>query len=113
MERQSSRVMNVDEMEMSEDYTCVIAHGPNPRKTHIFDNCVVEKCGVAFWGMPRDEGGSNGGNFLSFCHSCKRSLGEGKDIFMYRSVLKSQLSLIMRNKIHLINFGLVCISVDM
>lgn len=86
MERQSSRVINVDEMEMSEDYTCVIAHGPNPRKTHIFDNCVVEKCDGAFWEIPRDEGSSNGGDFLSFCHSCKRSLEEGRDIFMYRFV---------------------------
>ncbi|KAE8715172.1 RNA-directed DNA polymerase (Reverse transcriptase), Ribonuclease H [Hibiscus syriacus] len=32
----------VTEMELSEDYTCVISHGPNPRTTHIFDNCVVE-----------------------------------------------------------------------
>lgn len=89
MERQSSRAMNVDEMEMSEDYTCVISHGPNPRKTHIFDNCVVEKCEGAFLEMPRDEGSTNGGDFLSFCHSCKRSLGEGRDIFMYRLVLIS------------------------
>ncbi|MCD7463487.1 hypothetical protein HAX54_050725 [Datura stramonium] len=35
------------EMESSEDYTCVINHGPNPRTTHIFDNCIVESyCGV-------------------------------------------------------------------
>ncbi|KAJ4760382.1 hypothetical protein LUZ62_070757 [Rhynchospora pubera] len=84
MERQSSRVMNVDEMEMSEDYTCVFSHGPNPRKTHIFDNCVVEKCGDAFWEMPREVSRANGGDFLSFCHSCKRSLEENRDIFMYR-----------------------------
>ncbi|XP_020591701.1 protein MARD1-like [Phalaenopsis equestris] len=32
------------EMELSEDYTCVISYGPNPKKTHIFDNCVVESC---------------------------------------------------------------------
>ncbi|XP_016577279.2 FCS-Like Zinc finger 10-like [Capsicum annuum] len=32
------------EMESSEDYTCVISHGPNPRTTHIFDNCIVERC---------------------------------------------------------------------
>jgi zinc-finger of the FCS-type, C2-C2 len=100
MERQSSRVMNVDEIEMSEDYTCVIAHGPNPRKTHIFDNCVVDKCGGAFWEMPRDEGRSNGGDFLSFCHLCKRSLGEGRDIFMYRLVLKSQLSILKKKLIY-------------
>ncbi|KAK4717481.1 hypothetical protein R3W88_015819 [Solanum pinnatisectum] len=33
-----------DEMESSEDYTCVITHGPNPKTTHIFDNCIIESC---------------------------------------------------------------------
>lgn len=36
------------EMELSEDYTCVISYGPNPKKTHIFDNCVVERCSEGF-----------------------------------------------------------------
>ncbi|KAK8933831.1 hypothetical protein KSP39_PZI015399 [Platanthera zijinensis] len=56
------------EMELSEDYTCVISYGPNPKKTHIFDNYVVE----------------SSEDFLSFCHGCRKSLGQGKDIFMYR-----------------------------
>ncbi|XP_055831233.1 uncharacterized protein LOC129900308 [Solanum dulcamara] len=33
-----------DEMESSEDYTCVMIHGPNPKTTHIFDNCIIESC---------------------------------------------------------------------
>ncbi|EMS62216.1 hypothetical protein TRIUR3_26044 [Triticum urartu] len=33
------------EMAMSEDYTCVISRGPNPRTRHIFDDCIVESCG--------------------------------------------------------------------
>ncbi|KAL0921636.1 hypothetical protein M5K25_008729 [Dendrobium thyrsiflorum] len=36
------------EMELSEDYTCVISYGPNPKKTHIFDNYIVESCGDGF-----------------------------------------------------------------
>lgn len=37
--------LSASEMELSEDYTCVITHGPNPKTTHIFDNCiVVENC---------------------------------------------------------------------
>ncbi|KAF8401720.1 hypothetical protein HHK36_012666 [Tetracentron sinense] len=36
--------LSASEMELSEDYTCVISHGPNPKTTHIFDNCVVESC---------------------------------------------------------------------
>lgn len=36
--------LTLTEMELSEDYTCVITHGPNPKTTHIFDDCVVENC---------------------------------------------------------------------
>lgn len=42
--RTLSRYPSFGEMELSEDYTCVITHGPNPRTTHIFDNCIVESC---------------------------------------------------------------------
>ncbi|XP_055811829.1 FCS-Like Zinc finger 8-like [Solanum dulcamara] len=38
--------LSLKEMESSEDYTCVITHGPNPKTTHIFDNCVVQSCSV-------------------------------------------------------------------
>ncbi|XP_066387104.1 FCS-Like Zinc finger 8-like [Miscanthus floridulus] len=55
-------------MEASEDYTRVIARGPNPRTTHIFDERVV---------VVEDE-------FLRWCHGCSKDLGQGNDIFMYR-----------------------------
>ncbi|KAF8394389.1 hypothetical protein HHK36_020597 [Tetracentron sinense] len=38
------RCLSASEMELSEDYTCVIYHGPIPKTTHIFDNCIVESC---------------------------------------------------------------------
>ncbi|XP_019241813.1 PREDICTED: protein MARD1-like [Nicotiana attenuata] len=49
LEKDSSRRgvtdgLSLREMESSEDYTCVITHGPNPKTTHIFDNCVVGIC---------------------------------------------------------------------
>lgn len=44
--RGSADGLSLREMESSEDYTCVITHGPNPKTTHIFDNCVVESCPV-------------------------------------------------------------------
>ncbi|KAK8923985.1 hypothetical protein KSP39_PZI019662 [Platanthera zijinensis] len=80
------------EMELSEDYTCVISHGPNPKKTHIFDNCVVESCGGdGFWPLKKENRSSVDQNawyaserFLRFCHACGKSLAQGKDIFMYR-----------------------------
>lgn len=76
----------------SEDYTCVIARGPVPRTTHIFDNCVVN---VGFSPGRRESGDLGDGHrdgisvsfpsssFLSFCCTCMKRLGEGSDIYMY------------------------------
>ncbi|XP_030507828.2 FCS-Like Zinc finger 8 isoform X1 [Cannabis sativa] len=76
------------EMELSEDYTCVITHGPNPRTTHIYDNCIVESPGgtLGFTSTKKDDHTITypSQNFLSFCYTCKKKLGPGKDIYMYR-----------------------------
>lgn len=95
----SPRVFNgclsASEMELSEDYTCVISYGPNPRTTHIFDDCIVETCcGIVEFSDSRaettrflDEGSNySSDNFLSFCYACKKNLGHGRDIYMYRFV---------------------------
>lgn len=66
------------EMELSEDYTCVISHGPNPRTTHIFDNCIVG------FSASRKENDVFPESFLNFCHSCRKNIGQGKDIYIYR-----------------------------
>ncbi|GFY85054.1 mediator of aba-regulated dormancy protein [Actinidia rufa] len=85
--------LSASQMELSEDYTRVISYGPNPKTTHIFDDCVVESCcGVVGFSAARKENGfcANGSmsypseSFLSFCYSCKKNLGQGKDIYMYR-----------------------------
>lgn len=85
--------LSASEMELSEDYTCVISYGPNPRTTHIFDDCIVESCcGVVKFSESRKESGLfstrslsyPSESFLSFCYSCKKNLGQGKDIYMYR-----------------------------
>ncbi|KAM7255576.1 hypothetical protein ACFE04_008474 [Oxalis oulophora] len=34
--------LSVREIELSEDYTCIISHGPNPKMTHIFGDCVLD-----------------------------------------------------------------------
>uniref|UniRef100_A0A0E0EY31 FLZ-type domain-containing protein n=1 Tax=Oryza meridionalis TaxID=40149 RepID=A0A0E0EY31_9ORYZ len=74
--------------EMSEDYTCVIARGANPRTTHIFDNRVVESSGDGEYFPPElwppSAAGKGDGDFLRYCHGCSKDLGPGKDIFMYR-----------------------------
>ena len=88
-----SGCLSATEMELSEDYTCVISHGPNPRTTHIFDDCIVESCcGVVEFSASKKENGFLANqsisypseSFLSFCHNCKKKLGEGDDIYMYR-----------------------------
>ncbi|XP_047945544.1 FCS-Like Zinc finger 8 [Salvia hispanica] len=86
--------LSASEMELSEDYTCVISYGPNPKTTHIFDDCILESCcGVVKFSESRKENGQFSMNqsmsypsesFLSFCYSCKKNLGQGKDIYMYR-----------------------------
>ncbi|KAF9677613.1 hypothetical protein SADUNF_Sadunf08G0125800 [Salix dunnii] len=86
--------LSASEMELSEDYTCVITHGPVPRTTHIFDNCIVESCcGIVGFSasLKKDNNRFLGdgpsyppNNFLSFCSACKKNLEQGKDIYMYR-----------------------------
>ncbi|EER91116.2 hypothetical protein SORBI_3001G144200 [Sorghum bicolor] len=77
------------EMAMSEDYTCVISRGPNPRTTHIFDDCIVESCGdllleKADKAASFVAGGAAGTcGFLSSCHACNKQLGHGNDILIY------------------------------
>jgi hypothetical protein len=81
------------DMAMSEDYTCVISRGPNPRTRHIFDDCIVESCGdVLVEKMDKGAGAGAGAGgcaavasgFLSSCHACNKQLGYGSDIFIYR-----------------------------
>lgn len=82
----------ITEMELSEDYTCVISHGPNPKTTIIYDDCIVESgCGsVGFSGMNKEYSSSPERSnflpesFLSFCYSCKKNLELGQDIFIYK-----------------------------
>lgn len=70
------------EMEMSEDYTCIITHGPNPKTTHIYGDQVLE--------CHKNEDNkeksieSELDYFLSVCNFCNKKLAAGKDIYMYR-----------------------------
>ncbi|CAL1412239.1 unnamed protein product [Linum trigynum] len=38
------RVFTASEMELFQDYTCIISHGPISKTTHIFDDCIVDAC---------------------------------------------------------------------
>ncbi|XP_075497554.1 FCS-Like Zinc finger 8-like [Primulina tabacum] len=95
-EKSFSRQLSLKEMELSEDYTCVITHGSNPKTTHIFDDCIVENCGAnddeITSDPPREtESGFEinvstfpSPKFLSFCHTCREILEQGQDIYIYR-----------------------------
>lgn len=73
-------VLSLSEMELSEEYTCVISHGPNPKTIHIFNNCIVE----SYCSLPQQNSRYASANFLSFCYTCKKHLDQTKDIFIYR-----------------------------
>ncbi|XP_030456680.1 FCS-Like Zinc finger 8 isoform X1 [Syzygium oleosum] len=88
-------LISASEMELSEDYTCVISHGPNPKTTHIFDDCIVESRWGSIGLSEADCRKDNGlfladhcrfpsESFLSFCYTCKKNLGDGEDIYIYR-----------------------------
>ncbi|KAK4747267.1 hypothetical protein SAY87_026304 [Trapa incisa] len=73
--------LSASEMELSEGYTCITYHGPNARTTHIFDNCIVEGY---FTLQEPDNPKAEASSFLSFCYTCKKSLQQSKDIYIYR-----------------------------
>ncbi|KAG6511273.1 FCS-Like Zinc finger 8-like [Zingiber officinale] len=81
-----SRSISMSEMELSEDYTRVISHGPNPKTTHIFGNRIVASCSDESSTTRKENyhDADSADGFLTSCHACKRILGEGIDIFMYR-----------------------------
>lgn len=74
------------EFELDEDYTCVITHGPNPKTTHIYGDCIVKCDGDVLSRSADDERKklSITNAFLSLCYSCNKKLEEGKDIYIYR-----------------------------
>ncbi|KAK8940252.1 hypothetical protein KSP40_PGU016113 [Platanthera guangdongensis] len=90
--------LSASEIELSEDYTCIISHGPNPKKVHIFGDRVLENYAIDSQDSKKEGGGSShwivkslenyppfpSTDFLSFCCFCKKKLEAGKDIYMYR-----------------------------
>nr|CAB3464134.1 unnamed protein product [Digitaria exilis] len=93
--------VSATEVEQSEDYTCIIEHGPNPKTTRIFGDCILEPCTVrvsdgesldamevkegaeSYWLVKCFDAGQAGDEFLSSCTSCKKKL-DGSDSCMCR-----------------------------
>ncbi|KAF8006525.1 hypothetical protein BT93_K0734 [Corymbia citriodora subsp. variegata] len=74
--------LSVSEMELSEDYTCVISHGSNPKATHIFGSSVVETYCLPSEVKKHTQYGPD--SFLSSCYTCKKSIEQNADIYIYR-----------------------------
>lgn len=90
--------LSARDIELSEDYTCIISHGPNPKTTRIFGDCIldcqaheltnfdkkidqeVEMTQVSE--RPNDLSQYSSDEFLSFCYSCKKKLEKGEDIYI-------------------------------
>ncbi|KAK8943012.1 hypothetical protein KSP39_PZI009026 [Platanthera zijinensis] len=83
---------SASEIELSEDYTCVISHGPQQKKTHIFDNFILESFSNEFSSLekiklPADQfGGYTNDCLLTFCHACRNKFAQGNDVFICRYV---------------------------
>ncbi|XP_020571236.1 uncharacterized protein LOC110018306 isoform X2 [Phalaenopsis equestris] len=84
----------MDSLADCEDYTCIISHGPNPKTTHIFGDCILESSMIESQNSKENEGGFECivkglsslplTYFLSFCCYCNKKLEENRDIYMYR-----------------------------
>ncbi|XP_065851544.1 FCS-Like Zinc finger 11-like isoform X2 [Euphorbia lathyris] len=74
--------LSASEIELSEDYTCVISHGPNPKKTHIYGDCILgcSSCEEKETGIPQANTSSTAAapfpsnNFLKLCYYCNKKL---------------------------------------
>lgn len=79
--------LSASEIELSEDYTCIISHGPNPKTTHIFGNCILDSETIRSLDCKSiknmDATLRSEYDFLSYCFSCKKKLGQGEDVYMY------------------------------
>jgi zinc-finger of the FCS-type, C2-C2 len=88
---QVSSCLSMREIAESEDYTCITTHGPNPTKTHIFGDCILETpkgfppeqdtiWSIEPFEICQFEASSN---FLENCDYCNKKLSEEKDVYMY------------------------------
>ncbi|KAK4770058.1 hypothetical protein SAY87_030590 [Trapa incisa] len=93
---------SASEIELSEDYTCVTVHGPNPKTTHIYGDCIigcnsnipsydslnnkVEQPDVIPTLLDMNIATSvwHPSDFLTSCAMCKKMLAADKDIYIYR-----------------------------
>ncbi|OIW09091.1 hypothetical protein TanjilG_16318 [Lupinus angustifolius] len=92
--------LSARDIELSEDYTCIISHGPNPKRTHIFGDCILECKKSVFSESVKKEESAFGSSEVSMfsegsapypsdkvsssCDSCNMKSEKGKDIYIIR-----------------------------
>lgn len=93
--------VSATEVEQSEDYTCIIAHGPNPKTIRILGDCILEPCTARVRdgkceGIDEVEEGAGAESYWlvkcsddtgeeessRFCSCCKKNL-DGKESCVY------------------------------
>lgn len=88
-----SRSLSAREMTLSEDYTCIISHGPNPKTTHIFGDCVLDCDPKELTDFDAEEELGNleedplpnpPGDSSSRVCSCKKEAQDGQSIHIHR-----------------------------
>lgn len=78
--------LSAKEIELSEDYTCIISHGPNPKRTHIFGDCILECHNNDFTEFSKKEESAphRFDSVMSFCYTCDKKFDEeGEDVHAY------------------------------
>ena len=98
--------LSAREIELSEDYTCIISHGPNPKTIHIFGDCILEchtnesnnfgKEEESRSGLPQaaknpEESSPIQPHEVLTCYTCKRKMEEDQEVYMFRFVLISSV----------------------
>ena len=92
------------EVEQSEDYTCIIAHGSNPKTPRFFGDRILEPCPLLvpdwesketeeaelYW-LVKGPGGADE-EFMRFCFSCNKSLDGDQYCFYWYGDAFTQLS---------------------
>lgn len=89
--------LSTNDIELSEDYTCVTSYGSNPKTTHIYGDCILachssdEVLSDFVRKVEEDMQTGTGApasfpctEFLSSCYACKKSLEKDSDIYIYR-----------------------------
>ncbi|KAK2371447.1 FCS-Like Zinc finger [Trifolium repens] len=86
--------LSAKEIELSEDYTCIISHGPNPKRTHIFGDCILECDNNNFTEFSKNKESAFRSSqesaprhfdstAMNFCYSCNKKIDDEEDIYAY------------------------------